>query len=310
MNLPKVSIITIVYNDLAHIIETMDSVLEQDYPHIEYIIIDGASTDGTKQAILAYILERIQLQIREEDEQRLYLEGQIPTQTTQKTFCFKFLSQKDSGIYDAMNKGIDLAGGEWCNFMNSGDRFYSSDSISKLFVSFLESHGGGARYNFPAQDFNTTPPYLPFIVIYGDTQLRYDSSHTKILYAGTNHTYHHRFIHQSAFISTPLMRHYRYDTSFQIAGDTDFFTKAYNNGAQFIYLPIVVASFNIEGVSSNLSWRMFYEDCLIGYKYNALFPLYHTFKYIFYVIPRICVRKILPSTFRNRARIFFSKKYS
>ncbi|TLD96865.1 glycosyltransferase [Helicobacter jaachi] len=288
MTFPKVSIITIVYNDKAHILETMDSVITQDYPYIEYIIIDGASHDGSKECIESYITNLAH--ITHKDEARFYLEATH----RQKNVHFKFLSQKDSGIYDAMNKGIELASGEWCNFMNSGDRFYNTHTITELFTQFIESYGGGDSD-----------------VIYGDTHIIYDNIHSKILHAqDTSHKYHHRFIHQSAFIATPLMRRYKYDTAFKIAGDTDFFTKAYNNGAKFTYLPIIISSFTCEGISSKPSWQVFKEDCAIGYKYNRLFPIFHTFKYLFYVIPRFIIRSLIPHKFRNRARIYLSKTHS
>ncbi|WP_300733969.1 glycosyltransferase [uncultured Helicobacter sp.] len=137
-NLPCVSIITIVYNDREHIKDTMDSVISQDYPMIEYIIIDGASTDGTKAFIESYIASMCDITLK--DTQRFYMEA---THRTKAHFTFKFLSQKDKGIYDAMNKGIDLATGEWCNFMNCGDRFYAHTTIRELFERYLLDSGGG-----------------------------------------------------------------------------------------------------------------------------------------------------------------------
>lgn len=137
MDFPPVSIITIVYNDLSHIIETMDSVISQDYPCIEYILIDGASTDGTKQAIESKITSIARIEHHEEEVGKSYLEA---IHAENPNFHFKFLSQKDDGIYDAMNKGIDLATGEWCNFMNCGDRFYTQNSVRELFKQFLENY--------------------------------------------------------------------------------------------------------------------------------------------------------------------------
>lgn len=296
MQLPLISIITVVYNDIAHIVETLDSVTTQDYPQIEYIIIDGASSDGTREKIMEYIASNADVDSREntESQSRIYLEATH----REKNFTFKFLSEADSGIYDAMNKGIDLATGEWCNFMNCGDRFYNSHTILELFTRFFVMHGGGAAHHNFAN-----------FIIYGDTQIIYDKKHSKILYASTKpHKYHHRFIHQSAFIATSLMRTHHYDTSFKIAGDTDFFTKAYNSGVMFLHIPLVISSFNVDGVSSSLSWQMFKEDCQIGYKYNCLFPIFHTLKYMFWVIPRVCIRNAIPANFRNQARILLGKK--
>lgn len=301
--LPLISIVTIVYNDIAHIVETMDSVVGQDYPHIEYIIIDGASSDGTREKIIEYIASCADLDSKncEEQNSRIYLEATH----REKNLTFTFLSEKDSGIYDAMNKGIELATGQWCNFMNCGDRFHSPNTLKEFFTHFLQS----AQVSSQAAP-QAAPQILPQI-IYGDAQLIYDDTHSKILYASTKpHKYHHHFIHQSAFIATPLMQKYRYDTGFKIAGDTDFFAKAYNNGARFQHIPLVVASFSLEGVSSHLSWQMFKEDCQIGYKYNRLFPLLHALKYLFWVIPRVCIRNAIPARFRSQARILLGKKTS
>ncbi|ETD25550.1 glycosyltransferase family 2 protein [Helicobacter canis] len=306
--LPLVSVVTVVYNDIAHIEETMDSVVGQDYPHIEYIIIDGASSDGTKEKIIEYIAScaEVDSQVDSKKTESLKHPGQnsriyLEAKHREKNLTFTFLSEKDSGIYDAMNKGIELATGQWCNFMNCGDRFHSSNTLKEFFTYFLQS----------AQVSSQAAPQPTPQILYGDAQLIYDDTHSKILYASTKpHKYHHHFIHQSAFIVTPLMQAYRYDTGFKIAGDTDFFAKAYNNGARFQYVPLVVASFSLEGVSSHLSWQMFKEDCQIGYKYNRLFPLLHALKYLFWVIPRVCIRNAIPARFRSQARILLGKKTS
>ncbi|WP_455939508.1 glycosyltransferase [Helicobacter fennelliae] len=326
MHFPLVSIVTIVYNDITNIAQTMDSVISQDYPSIEYILIDGASSDGTKELIESKISSCATIKKKEQTDSRLYIEAlytqtphqqthqqilhqqtfslqtssQAPsiakashTQESQKTITFKFLSQKDSGIYDAMNKGVDLASGEWCNFMNSGDRFYANDSISQLFSAYNAYISGGGAAS----------------IIYGDSFIVYSPKHFKILRSTTtSHKYRHHFIHQSAFIDSALMKHHKYDTSFKIAGDTDFFAKAYNNGAIFKHFEIIIASFNVEGISSNLSFLMFKEDCKIGYKYNKFFPFFYALKYIFWVIPRVCIRNAIPKSFRNRARVIFGAK--
>ena len=102
---PLISIITVVYNDIDSIEKTISSVLSQTYTNIEYIVIDGNSTDGTVEIINKY------------DNQISY-----------------WISEDDKGIYDAMNKGILNVNGEWINFMNSGDFFYDNDVISKIFT--------------------------------------------------------------------------------------------------------------------------------------------------------------------------------
>jgi glycosyltransferase involved in cell wall biosynthesis len=102
----KVSIITVCYNSEAHIEKTMNSVLNQDYNHIEYIIIDGKSTDNTMKKVNSY-------------ESKFKKRG----------FDFIVLSEADGGIYDAMNKGVSLATGEIVGLINSDD-WYETNAIS------------------------------------------------------------------------------------------------------------------------------------------------------------------------------------
>lgn len=100
---PKVSIITICRNAVDEIGSTMGSVLGQSYSAIEYLIIDGGSTDGTVEQINRHAKPAV-----------------------------KWISEPDRGIYDAMNKGVRLATADWTIFMNAGDRFYAPDSLSQL----------------------------------------------------------------------------------------------------------------------------------------------------------------------------------
>ena len=101
---PLLTVITIVYNNVKHIERTLLSVINQTYNNIEYLIIDGASTDGTLG-----ILQKYQTQIS------------------------KIISEKDAGIYDAMNKGLALAKGDYVLFMNSGDEIYETSTVEKIF---------------------------------------------------------------------------------------------------------------------------------------------------------------------------------
>ena len=103
-NNPLVSIVTVSYNAAATIEQTILSVLNQSYSNIEYIIIDGGSTDGTVDIIKKYA------------DKIAY-----------------WVSEPDKGIYDAMNKGIIAANGIWINFMNASDEFCSHNTIADLF---------------------------------------------------------------------------------------------------------------------------------------------------------------------------------
>ena len=103
-NKPKISIITVVYNGVFLIERTIKSILSQTYTNIEYIIIDGASTDGTLELIEKY-----------------------------KSKIALTHSGKDNGIYDAMNKGLKDASGDYVLFMNAGDELYAADTIERVF---------------------------------------------------------------------------------------------------------------------------------------------------------------------------------
>jgi glycosyltransferase involved in cell wall biosynthesis len=103
---PKLSVITIVYNNAKDIERTMLSVLNQTYHNIEYLIIDGASNDGTVDIINKY-----------------------------KDKIAKFVSEQDKGIYHAMNKGLAMATGDYVLFMNSGDEIYAPETVTAVFAS-------------------------------------------------------------------------------------------------------------------------------------------------------------------------------
>jgi glycosyltransferase involved in cell wall biosynthesis len=104
---PKVSIITVSYNSIRTISDTVKSVFSQTWPNIEYIIIDGSSTDGTVDFINSF-----------------------------STGISKFISEPDLGIYDAINKGIKLATGDIVGILHSDDFFYNNNVIEKVAETF------------------------------------------------------------------------------------------------------------------------------------------------------------------------------
>ncbi len=103
----KISIITIVYNNRETIADAIESVLGQTYPDVEFIVVDGLSTDGTTEVIRNY-----------------------------GNSISLFVSEKDGGLYDALNKGIKLATGDVIGFLHSDDLFYSQDSLAQVAAAF------------------------------------------------------------------------------------------------------------------------------------------------------------------------------
>lgn len=140
---PLVSIVTVVFNAEAYIKKTIESVLAQSYRNIDYIIIDGGSNDKTIEIVKSF--------------------GDRLT----------WISEKDNGIYDAMNKGLKLAKGEWINFLNGGDYFYDHLVLDKVF-----SELGLENYNFIYGDSinvrGETQKYISATVI-SRSSLRYSS---------------------------------------------------------------------------------------------------------------------------------------
>lgn len=108
---PKITVVTVVRNAAALIDRTILSVLAQDYPNVEYIIVDGASTDGTLAKIQSY----------------------AETVTLADGRSLRYVSEPDGGIYDAMNKALRMATGEWVNFMNAGDTFANDHVLTDVF---------------------------------------------------------------------------------------------------------------------------------------------------------------------------------
>lgn len=103
----KVSIITVVYNNVQTLRDTIESVLAQEYPHIEYIVVDGQSTDGTVELVQSY-----------------------------GSRIGKFISEPDKGLYDAINKGISVASGDVIGLLHSDDLFYDNKAVRKIARAF------------------------------------------------------------------------------------------------------------------------------------------------------------------------------
>ncbi|MBA2587655.1 MAG: glycosyltransferase [Alphaproteobacteria bacterium] len=144
MTLPKISVVTINYNMGDELAGTIESVLGQDYPNLEYIVIDGGSTDSSVEVIKRY--PRIDY----------------------------WISERDKGRYYAMNKGVQAAAGEWVIFINSGDRFHDPAVVTDVFKA--QNHAGTdlvyghvlRRYPtedvervIPAQELSTLPLRMP-----------------------------------------------------------------------------------------------------------------------------------------------------
>lgn len=150
--LPKVTVVTVSYNAEKEIERTIQSVLGQTYPHVEYIIIDGASTDGTVDIIKKY-----------EDKLGYWI------------------SEPDEGIYYAMNKAIDKASGKWVNFMNAGDTF-TDESVIERMIKQSSSDADiyyGSRYIISDNNSPILQQYTSLHTIYQKMPFGHQASFTK-----------------------------------------------------------------------------------------------------------------------------------
>lgn len=170
----KITIVTVCYNAANCIEDTILSVIKQTYTNTEYIIIDGNSTDGTIDIIKKY-------------EEKIT----------------KWISETDNGIYDAMNKGIMMATGDYINFMNAGDKFYDNSVLENIFKNNYELSNYGVIYGCWTLKYRKTlrkQKTFPFYM-----------QNTKFRGMG--------FSHQSSFVNTELAKKYPFDTNFKLAAD-------------------------------------------------------------------------------------------
>lgn len=211
---PKLSIITINYNNLVGLRKTVESVLAQTYRDLEYIIIDGASTDGSRE----------------------YLNSiQDHSQADNRLANLQIISEPDTGIYNAMNKGIRLAHGEYLLFLNSGDCLAETYTIEQLVKQPLTTD---IAYGYQYDDINgkrvpelcIDVPYITF-----DTLRNAHIPHQSTL------------IHRKA-----LLRVGGYDECYKIISDWAFVMKGlFKYDLTIARIPQYVAVYDTNGISSN-----------------------------------------------------------
>ncbi|MDR0864916.1 MAG: glycosyltransferase, partial [Candidatus Symbiothrix sp.] len=175
----KLSIITINLNNAEGLQRTIESVVSQTFTDYEYIIIDGGSTDGSVDIIKQYA----------------------------EKFTY-WVSEPDKGIYNAMNKGIAIAKGEYCNFMNSGDWFYDNNVLTDVFCRNIDV-GIIIGNTLFVNDKKTTLYKSGFL----------NKCH-KITFSWL---YNHTICHQATFIKREILCKFPYDESKRIVSDYKFF---------------------------------------------------------------------------------------
>jgi len=218
---PKLSVITINFNNAIGLRQTMKSVLEQTFTDLEYIVIDGGSADGSVEVIKEF--EHIKFEISESDPK---INVNIP---------FQWISESDKGIYHAMNKGIALAKGEYCFFINSGDYFVSPNVVKSVFSEGPEES-----------------------IIFGNLIIGLNNKITGKIRGKSTLTFFDLYKsnvvkHQSAFIKRKLFEVYGlYNENLKIVADWEFFLKTLGFANEsYRYMDIDIAYFDNDGISSN-----------------------------------------------------------
>lgn len=201
---PLISIVTIVYNDKDGVKKTINNIINQTYRNIEFIIIDGGSTDGTVDIIKKY----------------------------RESIAY-WISEKDGGIYDAFNKGLDIATGDFINFMNAGDTFYESQTIEKSVEKINHKNK----------------------VYFGKVIVKYKGK--SCLYPDLNNSIK-RFAkkrlpnHQSMFFPKNFYQNNKYNLNYKISADDDYKFRSINDyGLEFI--DMTICEYSRGGVSANFN---------------------------------------------------------
>lgn len=205
----KISIVTVVYNCAQTIQGCIESVLNQDYDDVEYIVVDGASKDGTVDVIRQY-------------------EGRIA----------KFVSEKDKGIYDAMNKGIKMATGDVVGILNADDFFYSTNALSKVAAAFKAN-----------QNLDAT---IADIVFVNETNTRVLRHYSAKKWRPAKFAWGFMPPHPSFFCKRKMFDKLGYyKTDYKIAADYELLIRfLYVNKIRYKYLPIITTRMRMGGVST------------------------------------------------------------
>ncbi|RAJ73480.1 glycosyltransferase involved in cell wall biosynthesis [Chitinophaga dinghuensis] len=240
---PVISIITVCYNAEQYIAHTIESVLSQTYPHIEHIIVDGASKDKTMEVVARYGAR-----------------------------LAKVISEKDKGLYDAMNKGLQLATGDYVYFLNADDVFLDTQVLEKMMAScenadvyygeamFLDAAGKalGLRSEL-------TPQKVPENLDWKSLQ------HGMVV------------SHQAFIVKRDICP--PYDLRYKVSADIDWMIKVLKQTKVACNTHLVVAGFRVGGTSKQrqrLAWKERYQ--ILSHHYgkvsNFLHHLYIAGRYI------------------------------
>jgi len=239
---PLFSVITVVYNGEAHLEQTIQSVLSQSWSNIEYVIVDGGSTDGTLDIIRKY-------------------EDRID----------HWISEPDKGIYDAMNKGLDLSSGDLIAFLNSGD-WYNPGVLEKVAEEYLRNLNGN-------------------LVIAGKWTLVFEDLDLEIhVSPSLKFSLGIPISHPAMFVPRNVYEKFgKFDLQYRYGADFDVLVRFYLRGVKFHFIDTKILNYRTQGASEkyfyatgkdhsliirrNLPMRTYVLYKIVRLKYNILVEL-------------------------------------
>lgn len=215
INEPLISIVTVNFNNISGLRETIESIFIQKYRNIEIIVVDGGSDDGSKDYINTY----------------------------KERFSFS-ISERDEGVYHAMNRGLDNCKGEWVIFMNSGDCFYGEDTLLSI----------------PWENYTDTILLCGLQSFCGVVSTQIDIEKTELgIIPGS---------HQAMFFRPGV----RYDTRYNIYADYDLFARIYmSDKEKIVFIDHVISEVSGRGLSSSRVWSK---------RVDKYFSLYRNFGFL------------------------------
>ncbi len=239
---PLITLITVTYNAALTIERTLQSVEEQTYSRIEHLIIDGCSDDDTMAHVQRYV-ER---------------------NTNPRGHIIRVVREPDNGLYDAMNKGINLASGDYLAFLNAGDRLHEPTTISQM----VEKTGWQRdRANYA--------------VLYGETDLVDDQGrflrHRRLQAPGqlTSRSFLQGMLvcHQSFYARTDLARAVPYDLRYRYSADYDWciriMLRAERRRLRFLNTSLILTDYLSEGLTTKNHRRSLLERLrVMGHHYG------------------------------------------
>ena len=238
---PRLSIVTITFNAGAVLQRTMDSVAEQDYPYIDYVLVDGASRDHTVALIEAQ----------------------------QQHMPLRFVSEPDKGLYDAMNKGLAMATGDYILFLNAGDTLADADVISEMFAKHPGAdvyYGHAMVVNLDGRELGLRQPLPP------------EKLDWRSLQWGMS------VCHQAFVIKRNLAL--PYDLQYRICADIDWMIRCLKQAPNTVHTGGLVCRFLADGLSSTHHKKAWKERYLVlrkhyGWFTNIINHLYIVLRYPF-----------------------------